>query len=307
VSPSTSWTTTLSADITSQLHKNHLVKIGLEYRKYRIKQDVLDGVNAYGVGDHYEETHYDMKPVKFSAYIQDKMEFRQFVINLGLRYDWLDPKADYAPDLEKPMELEPVSAKSKISPRIGFAFPVTENIRFHFAYGHFFRFAEFHKLYRRFNTEDPAGLVNVTQGYRPRLGNPNLDPETTVAYEFGTQIALSTDIAAGITFFYRDTYDYIATKFYDTDPRPYFAIVNLDYANAKGVEFKLEKRFSNHFRAQVNYTYSRTEGNADDYMTHFDEYQNASVNGQIIPKKTVTLDWDQPHTISNRSKSDKVG
>ena len=113
-----SWTTTWSGDITSQIHNNHLVKLGFEYKKYRMKQDVLSGVNAYGTGDHYEETHYDMEPVKFSAYIQDKMEFAQFVINLGVRYDWLDPTADYAPDLEKPMELEPVEAKSKISPRI---------------------------------------------------------------------------------------------------------------------------------------------------------------------------------------------
>ena len=48
----------------------------------------------------------------------------------------------------------------------------------------------------------------------------------------------------------------------------------------------------------MNYTYSRAEGNADDWMSHFNEYQNASVTGQIPPKRTVTLEWDQPHTFN---------
>jgi outer membrane receptor protein involved in Fe transport len=228
------------------------------------------------------------------------MEFKDFVINAGVRLDYLDPKASYLPDLTKPdpTTLVETKAKYRLSPRLGFGHPLTEKIRLHFAYGHFYQFPDFDMLYRRTNVNDPVGLINVTQGYRPRIGNPNLKPQTTIAYEFGTEMALAEEVVADVTVFYKDIYDYIAAKFYDVDPRPYMAIVNMDYANSRGIEFSVTKRFSNHYSASANYTYSKVEGNADDWMAHFWEYQNASVTGQIPPKKTVTLEWDQPHTLN---------
>ncbi len=287
-------------DITSQVHKQHLIKLGIEFKKYQVKDDHLHYVNDDGPGKHDEETHFNFKPFKFSAFLQDKMEFKDFIINAGLRLDYLDPKAKYFPDLTQPdpSTLTKTKAKYRLSPRLGFGHPLTEKIRLHFAYGHFYQFPDFNMLYRRANVNDPTGLINVTQGYRPRIGNANLKPQTTIAYEFGTEMALSDEVVADVTVFYKDIYDYIAAKFFDVDPRPYMAIVNLDYANSRGIEFSLKKRFSKHYSATVNYTYSKAEGNADDWMTHFYEYQNASVTGQIPPKKTVTLDWDQPHTLN---------
>ncbi len=287
-------------DVSSQVHKDHLLKFGFEYKQYEIKEDRLMYVNANGTGKHDEEAHYNFKPLKLSAYLQDKMEFKDFVINAGVRLDYLDPKASYLPDLTEPdpTTMVKTEAKYRFSPRLGFGHPLTEKIRLHFAYGHFYQFPDFDMLYRRTNVNDPVGLINVTEGYRPRIGNPNLKPQTTIAYEFGTEMALAEDVVGDVTVFYKDIYDYIAAKFYDVDPRPYMAIVNMDYANSRGVEFSVTKRFSSHYSAAVNYTYSRAEGNADDWMAHFWEYQNASVTGQIPPKKTVTLEWDQPHTLN---------
>ena len=287
-------------DISSQIYKNHLVKLGFEYKQYNIKEDRLDYINDGGIGINDEETHYDFKPLKLSAYIQDKIELERFIINAGIRFDYIDPKADYLPDFSNPdvTTLKKANPKYRFSPRIGFGHPLTENVRLHFAYGHFYQFPDFNFLYRRINQYDPNGQINVTEGYRPRIGNPNLKPQTTIAYEFGTEVAVTNDIVADVTVFYKDIYDYISTKYYDVDPRPYFAIVNLDYANSRGIEFAVKKRFSDHYSFGVNYTYSRAEGNADDWMSHFNEYQNASVTGQIPPKRTVTLEWDQPHTFN---------
>ncbi|MBN2090558.1 TonB-dependent receptor [candidate division KSB1 bacterium] len=287
-------------DLTSQIHKNHLVKLGFEYKSYRVQEDRLVNINYNGPGKSDEETHFNFKPVKFSAYLQDKMEFKQFIINAGVRLDYLDPKASYLASFTKPDPKDMIEAKPKyrLSPRIGFGHPLTDKIRLHFAYGHFYQFPEFNLLYRRTNMNDPAGLLNTATGYRPRIGNPNLKPQTTIAYEFGTEMALSDDIVADLTIFYKDIHDYISTRFFDVNPKPYVAIVNLDYAHSRGIEFSLKKRFSNHYSATINYTYSRAEGNADDWDTHFMEYQNASVTGQIPPKKTVTLEWDQPHTFN---------
>ncbi|MEJ2055054.1 MAG: TonB-dependent receptor, partial [Calditrichaceae bacterium] len=290
----------LLGDISSQVHKNHLLKLGFEYKQYNIREDRLDLINNGGIGINDEETHYKFEPIKFSTYLQDKIELDRFIINAGIRFDYLDPKADYLPDFSNPdaATLKKADPKYRFSPRIGFGHPLTENVRLHFAYGHFYQFPDFSFLYRRMNQYDPDGLINVTEGYRPRIGNPNLKPQTTIAYEFGTEVVVTNNIVADVTVFYKDIYNYISTKFYDVDPRPYMAIVNLDYANSKGIEFAVKKRFADHYSFGVNYTYSRAEGNADDWMTHFNEYQNASVTGQIPPKKTVTLEWDQPHTLN---------
>jgi outer membrane receptor protein involved in Fe transport len=226
------------------------------------------------------------------------MEFDDFVVNAGLRFDYLDPKADYAPDLRNPTERVSTDPKFRVSPRIGFGFPVTDKIKMHFAYGQFFQFPEFNFLYSRTNLNDPAGPINTLVGFIPQIGNPDLKPQTTIAYEFGAKFIFSEDVVGDVTIFYKDIYDYIALTYIRTDPKDYQAFVNLDYANTRGIEFGLTKRFSNHYAIICNYTFSRAEGNADRWTTHQTELISANITGQIPPKKTVTLEWDQPHTFS---------
>lgn len=281
-------------DITSQIHKNHLIKVGFEYKAYSIKEDYIPFVNE----PEYGETHYEEEPFKVSAFAQDKMEFDDFVVNAGLRFDYLDPKTEYVPDMDNPTERVPTDPKYRISPRLGFGFPVSEKIKMHFAYGQFFQFPEFSFLYSRFNYLDPAGVINPLVGFIPRFGNPDLKPQTAIAYEFGSKFIFSQDVVGYMTIFYKDIYDYIALSYVRASPKDYQMFVNLDYANSKGVELGLSKRFSSHYSLSINYTYSQSIGNADKWTTHETELVNASITQQIPPKKTITLEWDQPHRLN---------
>jgi outer membrane receptor protein involved in Fe transport len=226
------------------------------------------------------------------------MEFDDFVVNAGLRFDHLDPKSEFAPDMSKPNERVPTEPKYRLSPRLGFGFPVSENIKMHFAYGQFFQFPEFSFLFSRFNYLDPAGVINPLVGFIPRFGNPDLKPQTTIAYEFGSKFIFSQDVVGYMTVFYKDIYDYIALSYVRSSPKDYQQFVNLDYANSRGFEVGISKRFSSHYSFSVNYTYSQATGNADKWSTHEDELVNASITQQIPPKKTVTLEWDQPHRLN---------
>jgi outer membrane receptor protein involved in Fe transport len=107
----------------------------------------------------------------------------------------------------------------------------------------------------------------------------------------------------GVRMFYKDTYDYIATQPLFT-PDNHTRIANLDYANSRGIEITLERRFANHYSFGINYTFSRAEGNADVWSTHSNEVWNASVYGYVPAKKTVTLAWDQPHTLTMNFRLD---
>jgi hypothetical protein len=50
---------------------------------------------------------YDRRPTELSAYIQDKLEFRDFILNIGLRFDYFEPDGhvlnDEHPDVNDPL------------------------------------------------------------------------------------------------------------------------------------------------------------------------------------------------------------
>ena len=304
---------TIIGSFTSQVDKNNLVKAGFEVKFHTINNFWISGINSYW--DHIDKTYdfwkrhseitsYEFSPVQLSAYAQDKIEYDDIILNLGVRFDYLDSKApDIYAVINDPANTQlpesKVKPKMHISPRVGFAHPITEKIKFRFSYGQFYQYPDFNFLYRRFNQLDVQyPLPNLGQGYEPSIGNPNLKPEVTHAYEFGGEFELVEFLSGSITVFYKDTYDYISTSRVDVRPYAYTQIVNLDYANTRGIELSLRKRLADNYSFQVNYTYSRAEGNADYWQSHADEAYLASVYGIVAPKKTVTLAWDQPHTLN---------
>ncbi len=306
-------TRTLIGNFTSQIDKNNLVKAGFEAKFHTINNFWIDGINTYW--DHVDQsydfwkrhsqiTSYQFSPVQFAGYIQDKIEYEDIIMNLGIRVDYLDSKAyDVYAVVNDPantqLQKQKVKPKMHISPRVGFAHPITERIKFRFSYGQFYQYPDFNFLYRRFNQFDPQyPYPNLGQGYEPSIGNPNLKPEVTHAYEFGGEFEVVEFITGSLTLFYKDTYDYISTSRVDIRPYAYTQIVNLDYANTRGVELSVRKRLTDNYSFQINYTYSRAEGNADYWQSHADEAYLASVYGIVAPKKTVTLGWDQPHTLN---------
>lgn len=306
-------TRTLIGNITSQVDKNNLVKAGFEVKFHTVNNFWISGINSYWDHidpsyafwkRHSEVTSYEFSPMQLSAYVQDKLEYDDIILNLGLRFDYLDSKApDIYSIINDPSNTAlpdaAVKPKMHVSPRIGFAHPITDRIKFRFSYGQFYQYPDFNFLYRRFNQIDPQyPQPNLGQGYEPSIGNPNLKPEVTHAYEFGGEFEVAENVTGSVTLFYKDTYDYISTARIDVRPYAYTQIVNLDYANSRGVELSLRKRLADHYSFQVNYTYSRAEGNADYWQSHADEAYLASVYGIVAPKKTVTLGWDQPHTLN---------
>jgi outer membrane receptor protein involved in Fe transport len=195
-------------------------------------------------------------------------------------------------------QVEDSEKKIHLSPRIGFGYPILEKAVLHFAYGMFTQNPDYNLFYRGFYTGSPIyPYPDIAEHFI--VGNPNLKPERSTIYELGTDIQLSDDIGVDVTLYYKDTYDYVSTLYFPfATPQDYFALVNLDYANSRGVEISLEKRFSHNFSARVNYTFSRTEGNAQSEFTHYNEYINQSVLQEIPPQKVITLEWDQPHTLN---------
>jgi outer membrane receptor protein involved in Fe transport len=299
-------------DITSQVSKVHQFKLGVELKETHLQYHYVYGP-FLAIPDVQK---YDHKPIEGATYLQDKMEFENLgiVINAGLRLDYMDTRAKYIFDPHKPtaeMVIDPLTGEERqnlteaekklyVSPRLGFAHPVADRAVLHFAYGHFYQVPQYSYLFLTENMDDPNyPFPNMAiNTIYTQLGNANLKPEKTIAYEVGLETKLAENISFDVTFYYKNIYDYTTFRRYQAVPVQYHRFINQDYANSKGIEVTLKKRFSNYFGGQINYTISKAEGNASDVSDSFNDWYNFSVNKTYPPKKTINMDWDQTHTVN---------
>jgi outer membrane receptor protein involved in Fe transport len=295
-----SYTTEIKFDITSQITNHHEIKFGLKSkwdtmdfvffeilrnRNNYLTPTIPDPINQKGSIDIYSRS-----PKQFSGYLQDKMEFDSMILNAGLRIDYFNANAVYAPNSFKPTEnLTNAEGKLTISPRLGISFPITDQGIIHFSYGHFFQLPPYRYLYTNPEFEDIAGL--------PVYGNANLNPEKTVTYEIGLQQQLNETVAFNVTGFYKDVRDLLAIQQIRISSNSiYQKYVNKDYGNIKGITFSLTKRKlpDELFGASLDYTFQVAEGNETGADAFFIDLQS----GRQSEKIPVPLSWDQTHTLN---------
>ena len=295
-----SWTQSIRADLVSQVTNNHLVKGGIELYLNRTKTEKVSWtLNLSSI----RKDIWDKESIDFAAYIQDKLEFEGISALIGIRFDYFDPDGfddevifpgDYhnpyqsvdendVPILLDPQEAEP---KYQISPRLGMSFPVTEKDILHFTYGHYFQRPDAYFLYRNHKIQSLTKVGNL-------VGNPNLKPEKTVAYEVGYERLLASDVKVTVTGYYKDVTNlmnwrkYVARSIQDRELNVY---TNADYGNIKGMEFTLSKRIGRFWGGSVNYTFSVAKGRSSDYTGGSGSFTDA--------KRMNILDHDQTHTVN---------
>jgi outer membrane receptor protein involved in Fe transport len=219
-------------------------------------------------------------------YAQDRWEYEGMVVNYGLRWDMFSPGSAAAINLtNEDVDANVVKYKTAFQPRLGFAFPITERDGFHFHYG---RFVQFPSREYLFASQDPVGNAGI-------LGNPNLEPETTVQYSAGIKHQFNDYIAGQFSLYSKDIYDLIsATTVTDEATGNTLArYINKAYASARGIEMTLEKRYSDNYQFTFSYTYSFADGVASD--TAFGSNPEGL---QYLPNQELPLNWDQRHTLN---------
>ena len=110
-----------------------------------------------------------------------------------------------------------------------------------------------------FASQDPIGNNGI-------LGNPNLEPETTIQYSAGIKHQFTDFIAGQFSLYSKDIYDLIAsTQVTDEATGQTLARqINKAYASARGIEVSLEKRYSDNYQFNLAYTYAFADGVASD-------------------------------------------
>ena len=298
-------------DFTSQVNRTNLIQTGVEAQLHRVSLDERQTVSD---GPVYEDpdlrvpdvntalnNSYTQRPFSFAAYLQDKLEIDEIILNAGIRFDYWNPNADVPADLEATtdpddgirLDTETVAAETsaQLSPRLGLAFPISDSGVLHVSYGHFFQVPRFSYIFDNSEFEVELGDLETI------MGNANLKPERTVAYEIGLQQGVTADWKVELTVYYKDIRNLLGQEIITTrDTKVYARYVNRDYGNTKGVTLSLIRQFQDRFGFTVDYTYQVARGNASDPNSVF---FNNQTQPPVEPEKQVLpLDWDQRHSLN---------
>jgi len=248
------------------------------------------------------------KPVFASAYLQDKIEYEDIILNVGLRYDYYDIDNLQLVDPRRPdlsinkadltfisTGWEKVPTFSAVSPRIGISFPVTEKTVFHAQYGKFVQQPDLNQSYVGYNSY----AYQLTTGFffsnTPGL---NLRPTRTTQYELGFSQQVADFMSFDITAYYKDIKDLVQFVPQSVDLASgygnYYSRANVDFATTKGVEIALNmRRFQ---RIAINGSMSFQDGKGTG------SYPNSNrgivgapvVAGQpYVPKNISPLEFDR--------------
>ena len=72
---------------------------------------------------------------------------------------------------------------------------------------------------------------NILDWYIPEVGTPNVKPQRSVQYETGLRTRIGNQYLLTVNLYYKDMFDYIASKRYDADPSQYAIYENMYYSN----------------------------------------------------------------------------
>ncbi len=254
-------THSLEFDLTSQIDNYNQVKAGLKFFVDKLEMG-FGQVNKF-LPEGNSWTKIDQSPLRFSLYVQDKLEYEGFIANAGVIMDITDPNEkwydvepfdrrffseDFNEELEALFKTKDEKPQITFSPRLAISHPITENSKLFFNYGHYRQLSTAERLYR------------VQRDIREKLdyiGNPNMPLATTVSYELGYDQALFTDFLFRLSAYYKDISDQeYWVRYISSDGKiNYYKITSQSYEDIRGFEVDLTKRAGRWVTGNVNFEY----------------------------------------------------
>ena len=278
----------------------------------------------------YNETDHMLapgEPEQTRAYLQNKFELKDVVVQLGLAYETFDSGA-MAPDSDGDGKGDAdgydqlyftslrlnrdgdengnyawraVPKETDLQPRIGIAFPISDRAVFRANYGKYWQPVELSNLY----VSDTEISSNFLLGNFTTTGNAALKPERSTQYEIGVEQMVGMNAAIKLEGFYKESKDYlflenrnnaqISTLGSESLSQFQWAqYKNGDFLVSQGVTASFEMRRVNGLLAQINYTLSESRGTGS---TGSSNYYVSYLEGEY-PKTLSLLSYDQTHTAN---------
>lgn len=159
-----------------------------------------------------------------ALFVQDKWQVIELLeLSIGTRFD---DHEDYG---------------SELSPRFGAVYSINDKTNIFVSAAKAYRSPTFNELYWPYQDYGMYGVY---------IGNPDLEPETALAYETGIRY-FKQDIKMELNYFTRDVEDLIDWVKEGNTNMPH----NIDEAKTRGAELILSKKFDLGITVSFNYTY----------------------------------------------------
>ena len=262
------------------------------------------GFDEFGREADGEGLEAPRQPTVAAAFLQDKVEYNDLIINAGLRIDYFDADSWRFKDPAAPVRdsenytidlasMEKTPTYTDISPRLGMSFPVSDLTVFHVQYG---RFSQMPAMRSMFAGGARLALELGGQNYIRYPTAYDIEPMRTTQYEIGFERQFSEFASFDVTGFYRDIKGQVQLRKQQVsasaeEAGAYVYLQNGDFATTKGIEFQFKLRRVNNLRTELNYTLSDARGTGS--------YTGSAISGveneTNLPTIISPLDFNETH------------
>jgi carboxypeptidase family protein/TonB-dependent receptor-like protein len=268
---------------------------------------------------------YVVHPVTYGAWAADRLDLGDVVLELGVRYDYMNSKAlfsnvpgriftnpawqnaaatdpaAYAQSLAD--VFTPAAAHHTLSPRLRLSFPITEQTDFRLSYSHQVQTPDFNTMLSGANNDLSFTNTNDAFGRDVTFGK-------TIQFEFGVRHAFNPDLVLDIAAYNKDKVSDLAYRIkpYDDPSNPgrtlnVNVLTNADFGYSRGVDLKLDRRLGSWLNATVAYTFQTARNTGSDPFSYLNTTarQISQVTGDRVPPP------EQPLPVNDQRKHNIVG
>lgn len=291
-----------------QFDRYNRIKVGGEFVQYDITS------YSHQFTTQIFSDYYEAEPQRAAAFIEDRLDIGDVVLQVGLRYDWYDSRAsrwDAFPRVATNPNLEPGQdprdlyvrdqAHDYLSPRVQVSFPVTERTNFRLSYAHAVQTPDFGLILGGIYTDLSTTNTNQTFGQ-------DLDFGRSITFEFGIRHAFSDDMVLDVAAYNRDNLSNAAGRLVNpVDPRTNESVnlrymTNLDFGNTRGIDVRLDRRFGQLFNGTLAYSFQQAQNTGSDpfsYLAYGSRIVNSIAGGNTPPPQSINpIALSRPHQLS---------
>lgn len=295
-------TSSLRFSLTSQVDQENQIKAGFQFSYDDL--NINSGTYSPSMSTWTRSMIYHVFPYRLGVFAQDKLEFRGFIANVGVRFDFSNPNSNYydlgiydplfsqglGNTIQQNAPTEKAKAQYYLSPRLGVSHPITEDSKLYFNYGHFL--SEPTSSSRFTLQRESNGLVTY-------MGNPNMALEKTVSYELGFEQNAFNMFLLNLAAYYKDITHQPGWIYYqniNTSVQYYEASSN-NYADIRGFEATLTKLGGAWISGFVNYTYDVGSSGYFDLTQYYQDVNKQRAYLQLNPYQSKP--HPQPYARAN--------